>query len=114
MVLNLFENRGLAYDTWIDGLKASYKYEKFRASIIAGTIEFTDSINIYRTEKYKLIGGNLEYKVSKLAKIGFSFISSEVDIPQFSQPFANLKAELPELYIELNKGAFNFFLQLGK
>ena len=63
LVLNLFENRGLAYDTWIDGIKAEYEIDNLKASIIAGNIEHTDSINIYRTEEYKLRGGNIEYQI---------------------------------------------------
>ncbi len=110
LVLNLFENRGLAFDTWIDGIKASYKFGNFKTSLIAGTIEFTDSINIIRTEKYKLRGGNIEYKVFKSIKIGFSFISSEAEVPQFNQSIANVKAELPELYLDFNHGPLNLFL----
>ncbi len=110
LVLNLFENRGLAYDTWLDGFKASYKNRIIQASIIAGTVEFTDSINIYRTEKYKLRGGNIEAKLHKSAKLGFSFISSQVDVPQFNGTFTDTKAELPELYLDLTKGDFNLFV----
>ena len=110
LVLNLFENRGLGYDTWLDGIKAGYKNGIIQASIIAGTIEFTDSINIYRTEKYKLRGGNIEAKINKSAKVGLSFISSQIDVQQFNGTFADTKAELPELYLDFRKGDFNLFL----
>jgi Family of unknown function (DUF6029) len=110
LTLNLFENRGLAFDTWIDGIKASYKLGNFKASLIAGTIEFTDSINIIRTEKYRLRGGNIEYKVFKSTKVGLSFVSSEAEVPQFNQSIANVKAELPEIYLDFNHGPFGLFL----
>lgn len=110
LILNLFENRGLAYDTWIDGIKASYSVGNVKASIIGGTIESTDSINILRTEKYKIRGGNIEYKVLKSTKIGFSFISTQADIPQFNQTIAEANAELPEFYLDYDQGAFNLFL----
>lgn len=110
LVLNLFENRGLAFDTWIDGIKASYKLGKLKASLIAGTIEFTDSINIIRTEEYEVRGGNVEYKFLKSAKVGLTFVSSEAKIPQFNQSIANTKAELPELYVDFSKGPFNAFI----
>ena len=110
LVLNLFENRGLAYDTWLDGIKGSYKLGNLKASIIGGTVEFTDSINVLRTEKYELRGGNVEYDFLKSLKIGLTFISSESKIPQFNESIANTKAELPELYVDFSKGPFNAFI----
>ena len=110
LVLNLFENRGLGYDTWVDGINAGYKNEYLKASIIAGSIEFTDSINIYRTEQYKLRGGNIEYKFNKSIKAGASFISAQAGIPQFDNSTANIKSELPEFYVDISEGAFNIFL----
>ena len=110
LVLNLFENRGLAYDTWIDGIKAGYKIDNLSASIIAGTIESTDSINVLRTEKYKLRGGNVEYRLLNYVKLGLSYISAEAEIPQFNQSLANTKAEFPELYFDFNKGSINLFV----
>lgn len=110
LVLNLFENRGLAFDTWVDGIKASYKMGNLRTSLIAGTIEFTDSISLYRTEKYKIRGGNIEYKAFKSVNLGFSFISSEGGIPQFDQSLTTVNAELPEFYLDLTQGPFSLFL----
>ncbi len=107
LVLNLFENRGLAYDTWIDGIKASYKYSNLKASLIAGTINYRDSINIVRYEKYKLRGGNIEYKIKGFGKIGTSFISSEAIIPQ-STSSKIAKIELPELYFDINYKTIDF------
>jgi hypothetical protein len=110
LVLNIFENRGLAYDTWIDGVKASYRVGNLKASIIGGKIEFTDSINVLRTEEYNIRGGNIEYRIIQNAKIGLSFISSEAKIPQFNQSIANTVGEHPEIYLDLNHGPFNIFL----
>ncbi|MCP5064868.1 MAG: hypothetical protein GY936_20805 [Ignavibacteriae bacterium] len=107
LVLNLFENRGLAYDTWLDGVKTNYKYSNFNASLIAGTIDFRDSINIARHEKYKLHGGNVEYKIKKIGKVGASFISAEATIPQsVNNKIANV--ELPEIYFDINYNELDF------
>ena len=107
LVLNLFENRGLAYDTWLDGVKASYKYSNLKASLIAGTINYRDSVNILRYEKYKLRGGNIEYKIKGIGKLGASYISSEAIIPQ--SDFSKIaKAELPELYFDINYKKIDF------
>lgn len=109
LVLNLFENRGLAYDTWLDGVKANYKYSNFNASLIAGTIDFRDSINIARHEIYKLRGGNVEYKIKKIGKVGASFISAEATIPQsVNNKIANV--ELPEIYFDINYNELDFHL----
>ncbi|MFZ1292500.1 MAG: DUF6029 family protein [Melioribacteraceae bacterium] len=109
LVLNLFENRGLAYDTWLDGIKANYKFDNFKVSLIAGEIEFRDSITVTRFENYKLRGGNLEYNFLDELKLGASFISSEATIPQIDN--SNLKSisELPEFYFEFNNEKFNLF-----
>ncbi len=108
LVLNLFENRGLAYDTWLDGIKAHYKYYKFKFSLIAGTINYRDSVNIVRYEKYKLRGGNIEYKIKGLGKLGASFIGSEAIIPQ-SNISKVAKAELPGFYMDFNYKKINFY-----
>ncbi len=109
LVLNLFENRGLAYDTWVDGIKASYKYKNLKTSIIAGTINYKDSVNIYRLEKYRIKGGNIEYKLIPNLKLGFSFIGAEADIPQINKINVTTKAELPELYFDFTVKNMNLF-----
>ena len=45
LAINLFENRGLGYDTWMDGVKAKYKNEYFSINAIYGTLDFKDSID---------------------------------------------------------------------
>ncbi len=60
LALNLFENRGLAYDTWMDGIKFKYSSDFFNATLLGGTIDFRDSLIFVRRENYKIRGGNLE------------------------------------------------------
>jgi hypothetical protein len=109
LALNLFENRGLAYDTWIDGIKASYKLDNLKASIIAGTIDFRDSITVTRFENYELRGGNIEFKVIDPIKLGVSFISANSKIPQIDKTDLHSKTELPEFYLDFNLDQFSFF-----
>ncbi len=109
LVLNLFENRGLAYDTWIDGIKASYKIDDLKASIIAGEINFRDSVTVIRYENYKLRGGNIEYNILDEIKIGASFLNSQAAIPQIDNSKFQSTSELPEFYFEFNKEQFNVF-----
>jgi hypothetical protein len=108
LAVNLFENRGLAYDTWAEGLKASYKSGGLDASLIYGNIEFTDSINFWRTEEYVLTGGNFEYRFSKFLTAGFSYVAAEGTIPLVNRTY-NLKAEIPEVYITLKALGFNWY-----
>ncbi|MBI9071505.1 MAG: hypothetical protein JEY94_07890 [Melioribacteraceae bacterium] len=109
MVLNLFENRGIAFDTWLDGIKINYKYKNFDASLIAGTIDYRDSIDIARHEIYKLSGGNLNYEINTNLSVGGSFIRAEADIPQFIDE-SNLISETPEIYLSANTENFEFFV----
>ncbi len=110
LVLNLFENRGLAFDTWIDGIRASYKVDNLKASIIAGSIDFRDSVTLTRFENYKIRGGNIEYDIGNPLKIGVSFISSVSLIPQIDDTKLSANSELPEVYLDFNHEQFNWFI----
>lgn len=108
LALNLFENRGLAYDTWADGLKANYKFDDFNLSMIYGKVEFKDSINFWRQEDYTLVGGNVEYKFDNILKLGFSYIDAEGKFPE-NEEVASIRAEVPEVYLGLSYADFNLF-----
>lgn len=109
LAINLFENRGLAYDTWLDGINAKYKFDDLKVSVLGGTINFADSINFWREEEYTLIGGNAEYKFHKNFKAGISFVSSEGTIP-LPGLIQKLKAEIPEIYLNLSLGDLDLFV----
>lgn len=108
LALNLFEERGLAYDTWMDGLNAKYEYKNLEASLIAGSMTFADSINFWREEEYSIVGGNLEYEFNKNFELGFSFINAEGKIPSVGSK-EKLKAEIPEIYLSADLGDFAFY-----
>lgn len=101
--VNLFENRGLAYDTWADGLKAGYKTGDLKASILYGTVEFADSINFWRTENYTLTGGNIEYDINDFLSVGTSYIDATGSIPLRNIEY-DLRAVIPEFYFTLDAG----------
>ncbi|KAB2839218.1 MAG: hypothetical protein F9K45_10385, partial [Melioribacteraceae bacterium] len=109
LAINLFENRGLAYDTWLDGINAKYKFDDLKISLLGGVINFADSINFWREEKYILFGGNTEYKFNKNFKAGISFVSAEGEIP-LPGLIHKLKTEIPEIYFSLSLGDFDFFV----
>jgi hypothetical protein len=103
LALNLFENRGIAYDTWLDGLKAKYSFGNFKTTLLYGKVNFLDSTSFYRTEDYTLLGGNTEYKFSKTVSLGFSFVNAKGKIgrPQITD---ELKAEIGEFYFSVKSG----------
>ncbi len=107
LALNLFENRGLAYDTWADGLKASYERDGLKASLLYGSIEFADSINFWRTENYTLTGGNVEYRLNDNLALGASYIDAVGNIPLQGINY-DLRAEIPEFYFTLDVSDFKF------
>ena len=114
MALNLFENRGLAYDTWMDGIKFKYSSDYFNATILGGTINFRDSINFVRNEEYKIRGGNVELFPLPELLIGGSYIYSEGIIPQgeadLGLPSDDIRAEIPEAYLSLNLNNISLYL----
>jgi Family of unknown function (DUF6029) len=114
LALNLFENRGLAYDTWMDGIKFKYTTDFYNATILGGTINFRDSINFVRNEIYKIRGGNFEINPFPEILIGGSYIYSEGVIPQgeinSGVPSKNIKAEIPEAYLSLNMNNISLYI----
>ncbi len=77
LALNLFENRGLAYDTWMDGIKFKYSSDFYNATILGGSINFRDSTTFVRNENYKIRGGNVELFPFPELILGGSYIYSE-------------------------------------
>lgn len=109
LALNLFEDRGLAYDTWLDGVRASWETPRFRATVVAGAIEFWDSIVVARTENYDIRGTNIEGRPWDWLTLGASYLSAEGAIPQprIAQP---IHAEIPEVYAAIQCEEFDVFL----
>lgn len=112
LALNLFENRGLAYDTWLDGLKAKYRFKNLKTAFLYGKVKFLDSTSFYRTENYTLLGGNAEYKFSKIFSSGFSFVRAKGKIER-EQITDELEAEVGEFYFSLKSGNFGWLVDLS-
>jgi hypothetical protein len=112
--LNLFENRGLAYDTWMDGIKLKYSSDFYDATILGGTIDFRDSTTFVRNEKYQIRGGNIELFPIPELLIGGSYIYSEGMLPQGNVssgiPPEDVRAEIPETYLSLNLNNVSLYL----
>ena len=109
LVLNLFEDRGLVFNTWMDGLKAGYTKNNFKVIALAGKVEFTDPENFSREEKYNIYGGNLEYSLVENLSAGVSYIRAVSDIPQL-QEVSEVNSDLPEFYLSYNSDNYEVFL----
>jgi len=118
LALNLFENRGLAYDTWMDGVQLKYSPDFFNVTLLGGTIDYRDSVSITRHEIYKLRGGNFEFQPFDEILFGISYIYAEGKIPQGSVnsgiPPKNIKAEIPEFYFSLNLNKLSVYLDWSR
>ena len=118
LALNLFEDRGLAYDTWMDGVQLKYSPDFFNITILGGTIDFRDSVSITRHGIYKVRGGNFEIQPFNETLFGFSYIYAEGKIPQGTVnsgiPPKNIKAEIPELHFSLNLDRISVYLDWSR
>lgn len=118
LAMNLFEDRGLAYDTWMDGVKSSYQNDFLKATIIGGNIDFRDSVTIARNELYKIRGGNLEIYPFDQLMLGTTYIYTEGVIPQGTQGSGiadkNITAELPEFYASLNMDKISAYVDWSR
>ncbi|MFA5834202.1 MAG: DUF6029 family protein [Bacteroidota bacterium] len=109
LAFNLFENRGLAYDSWMDGVKTNYRSSFLNATIAGGTIDFRDSVTIARHEKYSVRAANVEIQPIKEITLGTSFVEANGTIPQFVG-YKTIKAEIPELYSSFRFNQFSGFV----
>jgi hypothetical protein len=116
LTLNVFEERALAYDTGIDGIRLTYKNKfgdgknplDFRAQIIGGDLEYRDFLVLSRVEKYKIRNVNFDFSPWKQVKFGGSYIYSLGDIPN-ADVITNIKAYLPEFNMTVNLPDFEFY-----
>ncbi len=106
LALNLFEERGLAYDTWLDGVHAAYRSGMLDVGLIGGRISYRDSVTIVRQEEYKVFGANVEVRPYGGLLLGLSAVSAEGDIPHPIE-IRNIDAEIIEAYASLSVGTVN-------
>ncbi|MCX6163775.1 MAG: DUF6029 family protein [Ignavibacteriae bacterium] len=117
MTLNVFEDRGLAFDTGIDGLRVAYKRTfgdkkpvKIKAQILGGDISYTDFLNLQRTETYKVRDGNFEISPLKNLTFGLNYVYAKgVIMGNDLKTLTNISSELPEGYMSLKYKDLNFF-----
>jgi hypothetical protein len=102
--LNTFEQRQLAYDTGIDGVKVIIKNTfgkkhpvKVKAEILGGDIEYSDYLQPGRIESYKVKDFNFEISPIKFLNIGTNYVYSTGSIPS-GNVITQVKAYIPEFF----------------
>lgn len=86
LALNLFENRALAYDTGIDGIKMEYHTEFVKFNLTGGNIAYVDFLDLARKESYKLRAGSVEITPMREFSLGMNFVSGKYEPPMPNQP----------------------------
>jgi hypothetical protein len=104
LALNLFENRQLAFDTGINGIKGEYKNRFVHVAVTGGDILWQDNVDLSRTEKYRVRAGTLELFPIRSATVGVSFVSGQSSFPPPASPDQQAQFDIPEYF-----GKFQLF-----
>jgi hypothetical protein len=116
LLLNLFENRMLAFNTALDGIKGSWHSKNLNLTVLYGKIDYADPLTVMSEnpykEKIKLGGGNFELLMFNNLTLGLSYINSLKENKNYIA-FNNdesSKSELFESYLKFNFHALDFFI----
>lgn len=112
LALNLFENRGLGYDSWADGFNLQYKHEYFRMNAIYATLDFQDSIEIARDEEHKIRGGLIQIFPLEMLSVGLSYIYSNSGFKLFGET-QTAEINIPSFYLDFSFSDFNFLFDFA-
>ena len=115
MTFNTFEDRALAYDTGIDGVRVAFnrnfgekKPIKVKAQFLGGDLSYSDYLNPERIETYKVRDGNFEISPLKNLLLGTNYVYAKGNIPSGTSS-TNITADVPEGYLKLNLGDLSFY-----
>ena len=110
LAMNLFENRGINYDTRLDGLRGSYSSDLVHAIFAAGKMRYNDLLNPERIETYSIKSGHLEIKPLDFFRIGGSIVGVEGELPS-AFGLDRVHADIPEVMASLRGYGFDLFVQ---
>ncbi len=105
LTLNSFENRGLGFNTQVDGIRLNYKTEfkkmKFNATILGGDLVYNNFLDTSVTETYSIRGANFSFTPIKYIKLGGSALFSKGKIPA-GNLVTNITSEIYEANLGLS------------
>lgn len=112
--LNLFENRNLAFDNGLEGLKATFENDFLKAQVIGGDLNFLEPLSLYlgnpRIENYKVRGVSLAISPLVDFTFGGSFVYSEGKLPSVINQIDTINVHLPELFIKTKISNFDLYV----
>ncbi len=108
LALNSFEQRELAFDTGLDGIRIIYqktfsknKNFRLRSEILGGFLEYSDYLEPERIEKYDIRNINLEGTLFSLFSLGVNYVYADGIIPT-GNTTTDIEAYLPEIFLTFN------------
>ncbi|MDX9758154.1 MAG: DUF6029 family protein [Bacteroidota bacterium] len=110
LAMNLFENRGINYDTRLDGLRGSYRNDFVHAIFAAGKMRYYDLLNAERIESYSVKSGHLEITPVDFFRLGGSIVGVEGELPS-AFGIDRVHADIPEFMASLRGAGFELFVQ---
>lgn len=112
--LNLFENRNLAFDNGLEGLKAVFENDYLKAQIVGGDLNFLEPLSLYlgnpRIENYKVRAASLEILPIKYFSIGWNFVYSEGKLPSIISITDTIEVNIPEMFLKTRIKNFDLFI----
>ncbi|PLX31513.1 MAG: hypothetical protein C0600_05440 [Ignavibacteria bacterium] len=110
LAMNLFENRGINYDTRLDGIRGTYRNRHMNAIFAMGTLKYYDLLNSDRIEQYSVKSGHMEVRPFRFMRIGGSIVSADGDLPM-AFGMDEVHADIPEFMMSLRGMGFDVFVQ---
>ncbi len=110
LAMNLFENRGINYDTRLDGLRGSYRNDYVNAIFAMGKMRYYDLLNPERIETYSVKSGHLEVTPLDFFRVGGSIVGANGELP-VAFGVDQVHADIPELMASLRGLGFELFVQ---
>ncbi len=110
LAMNLFENRGINYDTRLDGLRGTYRNRHVNAIFALGTMRYYDLLNSDRIETYSVRSGHVDVRPFRFLRLGGSIVGADGELPT---PFGmdQVHADIPEFMVTLRGLGFDVFVQ---
>ena len=110
LAMNLFENRGINYDTRLDGIRGIYRNEWANAIFAMGKMRYYDLLNSERIESYSVKSGHLELLPASFVRVGASMVGAEGELPS-AFGLDMVHADIPEAMLSLQGYGFDMHVQ---
>jgi hypothetical protein len=110
LAMNLFENRGINYDTRLDGVRGIYRNEWTNAIFAMGKMRYYDLLNSERIETYSVKSGHIEFRPLDHLRLGASMVGAEGELPS-AFGLDRVHADIPEAMVSLSGYGFDLHVQ---